>query len=208
MDAGLRPYCRRFFCDRCRQGVEVCSWCDCGQRYCTRSCREVARLRSVREAGARYQRTSRGRRKHAARQLAYRRRPRPRGEKVTHHGCRAGERPATVAGCSMSPLIRSVDPFLVCFRCHARCLPFVRDDFLRVRRPRVASRWRKRDHQGPRRLHETPCLAWCAAGLGKECVRSQRRCPESPATARISRAGNRRDATSTGTIAMSKHLEL
>ena len=56
--------------------------CDCGNLYCPDECAELARLESVRRAGARYQRTFRGARKHAERQRRYREQQK---RSVTHH---------------------------------------------------------------------------------------------------------------------------
>ena len=57
--------------------------CDCGNLYCPGDCPQEARRESVRRAGARYQRTLRGARRHAERQRRYRQR---RKREVTHHG--------------------------------------------------------------------------------------------------------------------------
>jgi hypothetical protein len=76
---------RIYICGECGQQVVVCSRCDRGQRYCSRECSRAARRCSVREAGARYQRSERGRLHHARRQKLYRfRKAGFRG--VTHQG--------------------------------------------------------------------------------------------------------------------------
>ena len=76
---------RLFVCARCRCQVWVCSRCDRGQRYCGQACSERARRDSVRAAGARYQRSDKGRARHAARQRRYM--ARVRAEAVmTHQG--------------------------------------------------------------------------------------------------------------------------
>ena len=62
---------RRFRCYHCGAYVNVCAPCDRGQRYCSTSCRDTARSAAVRVAGIIYQRSERGREKHAARQRAY-----------------------------------------------------------------------------------------------------------------------------------------
>jgi len=74
---------RYFLCARCRRSVRICSCCDRGQRYCSDRCSAEARRIQIIEAGARYQRTERGRRNHAARQQVYLER---RAQKVTHQG--------------------------------------------------------------------------------------------------------------------------
>jgi hypothetical protein len=63
---------RLFNCARCHCQVVICSHCDRGNIYCGRRCAEHARKTSSRSAGKRYQRTYRGRIKHAERQRRYR----------------------------------------------------------------------------------------------------------------------------------------
>lgn len=74
---------RRYSCARCRRLCLICSRCDRGQLYCAGDCRKRTREESQRRAGAKYQQTPWGRRRHAARQARYRRRPE---QKVTHQG--------------------------------------------------------------------------------------------------------------------------
>lgn len=73
---------RLYHCRRCGMQVCICAQCDCGNLYCPGECAELARRESVRRAGARYQRTLHGARKHAERQRRYRQRKRD----VTHQG--------------------------------------------------------------------------------------------------------------------------
>lgn len=81
---------RSFRCARraCQRVVFLCSRCDRGNRYCSRVCAVAARRECVRAAGLRYQRSRRGRFKHAARQARYRARCRAR-QKVTHQPAQA-----------------------------------------------------------------------------------------------------------------------
>jgi hypothetical protein len=72
----------------CQRVVSLCSRCDRGNRYCSPACASMARRASLRAAGLRYQRSRRGRFKHAARQARYRARCRAR-QKVTHHSPQA-----------------------------------------------------------------------------------------------------------------------
>lgn len=68
----------------CGRGVLLCPLCDFEQaRYCGPECRQSARRARQREFGARYQRSRRGRRKHALRQRRYVAQLRSR-KKVTH----------------------------------------------------------------------------------------------------------------------------
>lgn len=73
---------RLYNCQRCRMQVCICAQCDCGNLYCPGECVQLSRRESVRRAGARYQRSFRGARKHAERQRRYRER---RKLEVTHH---------------------------------------------------------------------------------------------------------------------------
>lgn len=59
----LLPECGRLFA--------VCRGCDRGRRYCSDECSSEARRSKQRLAGARYQATEQGRRKHAERQARY-----------------------------------------------------------------------------------------------------------------------------------------
>ncbi|MFL5346622.1 MAG: hypothetical protein ACJ8AT_17720 [Hyalangium sp.] len=67
----------------CRRVFFLCARCNRGNLYCSRSCAQRARRVSLRAAGQRYQRSRRGRFKHAARQASYRQRRRAL-QKVTH----------------------------------------------------------------------------------------------------------------------------
>lgn len=97
----LYPDRRRFHCGRCGKVAYICSRCDRGQQYCSSTCRSEARRRDVGAAGARYQRTRRGRENHARRQQKYRDRQAAR-KKVTHHPCRSEATASTVVACGIS----------------------------------------------------------------------------------------------------------
>jgi hypothetical protein len=75
---------RLYSCRGCSMSVSLCGRCDRGNIYCAGECAVVSRRESCRRAGARYQRTHRGARRHAARQHRWRER---QIEKVTHQGC-------------------------------------------------------------------------------------------------------------------------
>lgn len=138
------PDRRRFHCCRCEKATYICSHCDRGQMYCSRRCRDEARRECVREAGARYQRTRRGREKHARRQQRYRDRQ-SSGEKVTHHPCRSEATASTVVACGIPSICATTQHAPTaqprCDFCGHGCEPYVRLDFLRCRRP-VARRRR------------------------------------------------------------------
>ncbi len=70
---------RLFSCARCRTQMRICQKCDHGNQYC-KTCAPLARRDSVLRAGAKYQKTKRGRDNHAARQQRY------LDNKMTHHG--------------------------------------------------------------------------------------------------------------------------
>jgi len=138
---------RFFVCGRCRAQSVVCRRCDRGQIYCAGGCAGQARREAQRVAARRYQRSRRGRFKHAERSRRYR----ARAKNVTHHG---STDPRTVALlCSVSPAcvaevlgatnaelpslaVRTVDDgdALPCHWCGRSCPAFVRQDFLRRRR--------------------------------------------------------------------------
>ena len=79
---------RQYQCRRCGRAVWVCRPCDRGQAYCLRGCRDLNRGDQLRQAAARYQRSRRGARSHAARQRRYRehqRRERQAATKIVTH---------------------------------------------------------------------------------------------------------------------------
>lgn len=171
MEPQLRPDCRRVICDLCRRVGYLCSWCDRGQRYCSRDCGAQARRDRQREAGERYQHTPQGRRRHARRQALYRLRQQAAREKVTHQGCPPETGSGRVLGCKPtrfhlapesgvphSPLPPPVlvTAELLCFVCGLPCEALVREDFRRCRRGRGLSirsqdddRARSRDRDPP-----------------------------------------------------------
>ena len=63
---------RLFVCVWCGREVVVCSCCDRGQMYCGGECSGQARRQTLHRAGRRWQRSSQGRRMHAARMARYR----------------------------------------------------------------------------------------------------------------------------------------
>jgi hypothetical protein len=127
---------RLFICAECRTQALICSCCDRGQIYCAGDCRDLARRRRQRAAGARYQASHRGRRAHAERA----RRFRARREKVTHQGSPrplsgdclpSGSR--TVASGARCSNKRSRRLASHCDWCGRRCPDLIRQGFLRRR---------------------------------------------------------------------------
>jgi hypothetical protein len=88
---GQQTY-RLYNCQRCAALVLICAACDCGQRYCAGDCAAICRQESVRRAGARYQRTSRGAHNHAIRQKRWRN----SHSKVTHQSFQSNPCASTV----------------------------------------------------------------------------------------------------------------
>ena len=80
----MEPSVRLYNCARCHHQVIICSPCDRGNIYCAGPCAQAARKASLKAAGKRYQRSCRGRLKHAERQRRYR----ARRKKVTHQDSR------------------------------------------------------------------------------------------------------------------------
>ena len=74
---------RLLICKACRHQIRICTRCDRGNVYCSKHCARKARCRSLHRSGRRYQKTPRGKRNHAARQMRYRKRQQ---QKVTHQG--------------------------------------------------------------------------------------------------------------------------
>jgi hypothetical protein len=136
---------RLYQCLLCHSQATVCSKCDHGQIYCSTNCSSIARKKSLKAAGSRYQNTFNGKRLHAARQAKYR-----RGliKIVTHQGS-----PPTPPHDSMGPVKNKPKknekglnelPFCCCF-CEKPVSGWFRQDFLRQRsankrtRPRAYS---------------------------------------------------------------------
>lgn len=120
-------YGRTFNCELCHKLVVICSCCDHGNIYCCAECSSIARRRSVREAGRRYQNTFKGKLNHARRQSNYRARFTRVNQKVTHHTSQE-----TASNDLLQPaenqVIRTGE--LRCDFCGCRCEPFVRTDYL------------------------------------------------------------------------------
>jgi hypothetical protein len=90
-----QPSYRLYNCARCAVQVRICRRCDHGNVYCAAACARIRRRECTRRASARYQRTGRGARRHAARQRAYRARV---CSKVTHQGSPNLERRCNLSG--------------------------------------------------------------------------------------------------------------
>jgi hypothetical protein len=134
----MREDFRLFTCALCRSQVRICSHCDRGQIYCSKRCAARRRKESMDRAGARYQRTPRGRRKHAAREACRRARCAAARVGVTHQGTPPASRRGMVAPMRDQTPYRPVDkhshPTVWCDVCGHPCRPFARSSFIRARR--------------------------------------------------------------------------
>jgi hypothetical protein len=143
-DDNHAPQARLFLCavPVCRIPVVICSDCDRGHVYCA-ECARHARRRSLRQAGRRYQASSRGRINHAERSRRYRARHyRAHQNKVTHHSSLPDRTNALLVA---DPAVVDEEPLPMhsqqpprrqqrfCLRCGRRCSEQVRQGFLQRR---------------------------------------------------------------------------
>jgi hypothetical protein len=128
---------RLYNCARCRCQVTICSHCDRGNIYCGKSCADLVRGTSLRAAGKRYQRTRRGRFKHAERQRRYR----AKHKKVTHQGSPEPPTNDPLATRSEAPLLLAIieDEGIRCHFCGRLCGDFLRLEYLHRTAPPLAS---------------------------------------------------------------------
>ena len=151
---------RRFLCAACRVAVYICTHCDRGQRYCAAGCARAARCQSQREADRRYERSLRGRLKHAERSRRYR----MRCKSVTDQGSLVAaeydvlstsatiDAIATDSIGETTPLLvtesphqeRASEKLLQCSFCRRWCPPWVRMTTLRRRSSRPRHHRRER----------------------------------------------------------------
>jgi hypothetical protein len=119
---------RLYNCVSCYALVVICSPCDRNNIYCGSTCSGAARRRSCAMAAKRYQKSHRGRMKHAERQRHYRGR---QTTKVTHHSSPVLP-PRAVLPPEPNKLISgAVNGHLHCHFCGKPCSPFLRRGFLR-----------------------------------------------------------------------------
>lgn len=106
---GVAPPVRTGMCawKPCQRVFLLCLSCNRGHLYCSRVCSQRARRQRQRAAGQRYQRSRRGRFKHAARQARYRARRRAL-QIVTHPSTQSpeglGKLPVSTEGTSHPPI--------------------------------------------------------------------------------------------------------
>lgn len=121
---------RKYHCARCHTLVVICSDCDRGNIYCGTSCSQQAYVLNHRMANQAYQKTLKGRQKHAARQQRYRQRQKEKVKKVTDMG--SNDLPvhdlllAKPSGNTSWPI-----ELRHCHFCGETVSPFLRNGFLR-----------------------------------------------------------------------------
>jgi hypothetical protein len=91
----------------CYKQTKICSKCDRGNIYCSFECSELARKKSINNAGKRYQQTKKGRIAHAQRQQKYISNKLVQ-EKMTHQG--SNPEPQDVLLSSVDDNTRSESP--------------------------------------------------------------------------------------------------
>lgn len=129
----MEPSSRLYYCMLCHQQAIVCPRCDRGQIYCSRECCRKARTVSLKIVRARYQSTLKGRRKHAARQAAYRMRL---YQKVTDQGSLFSPKNAPIKALENKAEKESEKQFgfkLHCCFCEKPVSDWLRNHFLRRR---------------------------------------------------------------------------
>ena len=126
---------RLFNCARCSRQVIICSYCDRSNIYCCPECSQLARKKSLRDAGKRYQSSLKGRHKHADRQRRYRQRLAKKVKIVTHHTSPIlSDNDLLPQPCEQKKrLIQPVIKTIYCYFCGDCCPPFLRFRFLHER---------------------------------------------------------------------------
>lgn len=131
---------RLFNCACCSRQVIICSCCDRNNIYCCAECSRLARIKSLRAAGQRYQNSLKGKHKHADRQKRYRWRLL---KKVTHHTSTVLPSNDLLPQQPSEQRKRLIQPS-TCHFCGNCCSPFLRYGFLRRQmgsKPHYFSSW-------------------------------------------------------------------
>lgn len=119
---------RLYLCTHCRKQVVICSDCDRGNIYCFDGCAPLARKKSLQLAALRYQNSSQGKHRHAARQRQYRLRQK---QKVTHQGSIKTTPTASLRQANKSPNADMIVGGLErCHCCGSGVSHFFRPDYL------------------------------------------------------------------------------
>jgi hypothetical protein len=126
----MKKSAREFNCARCHRQVIICSSCDRGNIYCGPTCSRQAHLINKRIANKIYQKTLKGRRKHADRQRRYRQRRKGKSQKVTEQGSHDLTPNDLLSGEPRDSKSREAKQ-LYCRFCKKTVSPFLRHGFLR-----------------------------------------------------------------------------
>ena len=132
---------RMYNCVGCHRQITLCSACDRNNIYCGSTCAHAARVRSCHLACQRYQKSLRGRHKHAARQQQYRDRLR---KKVTHHTSTVLPPRVVLPKQLNERMLVAIKGYLHCHFCGKPCSLFLRRSYLRHSRqhlPYRSSAW-------------------------------------------------------------------
>lgn len=136
----MEPTSRLYQCILCHSQATVCSKCDHGQIYCSTICSSIARKKSLKIAGSRYQNTFNGKRLHAARQARYRMRL---IKIVTHQGSPPARHHDSIHQVKNKPKKTEKElnemPFCCCF-CEKPVSGWYRHDFLRRKSKKIPTR--------------------------------------------------------------------
>lgn len=124
----MEPSARLYNCARCYCLVTICSICDRNNIYCGSTCSRIARVQSCRLASHCYQRTLRGRQKHADRQRRYRERQK---NKVTHHSSPVLPSRVVLPRKPNERISEAMRGHYHCHFCGKPCSPLFRRGFLR-----------------------------------------------------------------------------
>lgn len=136
----IKKTARLFYCARCFQRVEICSHCDRGNIYCGSICSKQARTLNHRIANEKYQRSLKGRLKHAQRQQRYRERQKTAKKKVTDHGSLDLSTNGLLSGRPNEGLLQQADAPR-CHFCEEPVSPLLRQGFLRHHTNDSPSSW-------------------------------------------------------------------
>jgi len=124
---------RQFNCAHCHVRVAICSPCDRGNIYCGPACSRHARALNHRISNQLYQKSLRGRLKHADRQRRYRQRQKEKSKKVTDVGSPDSPLNDLLPREPNGDKSRLMEP-LYCHFCGEAVSPFLRNGFLRHHR--------------------------------------------------------------------------
>lgn len=135
---------RLYNCVRCHCQVFICSPCDRGNIYCTNGCADLARRELQSESNQRYQKTYRGKLKHAARQKNYMLRIQQNMQIMTYQGSQ-NENNDVKSDQRLTSTVNTTDVKtchkICCNFCGQQCSNFTRNDFLRSTSVIAADGW-------------------------------------------------------------------